>query len=103
MRQLTGVSRKISSTQRVDTDGNRHLRGNNDYVRVPAKHKSRTTGHADPETTEDFAQILMLVMWIPTIPFAVGVHKFRKERLRVEQYWLRVYLLVVQKAQELES
>ena len=51
-RQLTGVSRKISPMQRVDTDGNSHLRGDNEYVRVPAKHKCRTTGHADSETTE---------------------------------------------------
>ena len=38
--------------QRVDTDGNTHLRGDNDEVRVPAKNKGRTTGHAGPETTE---------------------------------------------------
>ena len=47
---------------------------------------------------KDFAQILPLVMWIPTKSFAVGAHKFRKERLRVEQLWLRVYLFMVQKA-----
>ena len=51
-RQLTSVSRKISPTQRVDTDGNTQLRGDTNFVRVPAKHKSRTTRHADPETTE---------------------------------------------------
>ena len=49
-RQLTGVSR--SPMQRVGTEGNSHLRGDNDYVRVPAKHKGRTTRRADPETTE---------------------------------------------------
>ena len=38
--------------QRVDKDENIHLRGDDDYVRVPAKHKGRTTGHADLETTE---------------------------------------------------
>ena len=38
--------------QRVDTDGNTHPRGFNDHVRVPAKHKGRTIGHADHETTE---------------------------------------------------
>ena len=38
--------------QRFDTDGNTHLRGDNDLVRVLAKHKGRTTRHADPETTE---------------------------------------------------
>ena len=52
MRQLTGVSRKISPMQRVDA--NTHLRGENDFVRVPAKHKGRTTRHAVPETTEGF-------------------------------------------------
>ena len=36
---------------------------------------------------KDFAQIFPLVMWIPTKSFAVGAHKFRKERLRVEQFW----------------
>ena len=82
-RQLTGVSRKISPVQRVDTDGNSHLRGDNDYVRVLAKHKGRTTAHADLRQLKDFAQILPLVMWIPTISFTVGAHKFRKERLRI--------------------
>ena len=38
-RQLTDVRRKISPMQRVDTYGNSHLRGDDDYVRVPAKHK----------------------------------------------------------------
>ena len=38
--------------QRVDTDENAHLRGDSDYVHVFAKHKGRTTGHADSETTE---------------------------------------------------
>ena len=57
-RQLTGVSRKISPVQRVDTDGNSHLRGDNDYVRVLAKHKGRTTAHADLRQLKDFAQIL---------------------------------------------
>ena len=52
MRQLTGVSRKIPPMQRVDTDGNSHLRGDNVHVRVPAKHKGRTIGHAVPETTD---------------------------------------------------
>ena len=51
-RQLTGVSRKISLMQWVDTDGNTHLRGDNDFVRVLAKHKGRTAGLADPETTK---------------------------------------------------
>ena len=49
------------------------------------------------QTLKDFAQILPLVMWIPTLSFEVGVHKFRKERLRVEQFWLHVFLLMVQK------
>ena len=52
---------------------------------------------------KDFAQILPLVMWIATISFAVGAHKFRKERLGVEQCWFRVYLFMVQMAQELEK
>ena len=52
MRQLTGVSRKISPMQRVDTDGNTHLRGDSDYVCVPANHKGRTTRHANSETPE---------------------------------------------------
>ena len=51
-RQLTGASREISPMQWVHTDEKTHLRGDNDYVRVLAKHKGRTTGHADPETTE---------------------------------------------------
>ena len=40
----------------------------------------------------DFAQILPLVMWIPTKLFAVGVHKFRKKRQRVEQLALRLFI-----------
>ena len=39
-RQFTGVSRKISPMQRIDTDVNSNVRGDNDHVRVPAKHKS---------------------------------------------------------------
>ena len=54
-RQLTGVSRKISPVRRVDTGGNSHLRGDHDHVRVHAKHKGRTTGCADHETTEGFS------------------------------------------------
>ena len=50
-----------------------------------------------PRQRKDFAQILPLVMWIPTISFAVGAHKFRKERLRVEQFGLRVFLFTIQK------
>ena len=30
------------------------MRGDKDYVRVTGKHKGRTTGHTDPETTEGF-------------------------------------------------
>ena len=54
-RPLTGASREISPMQWVDTDGNSHLRGDHDHVRVPAKHKCRTTGHADHETSEGFS------------------------------------------------
>ena len=56
-----------------------------------------------PRQRKDFAQIFPLVKRIPTKSFAVGVHKFRRERLRVEQFWLRVYLFMVHKAKELES
>ena len=59
-RQLTGVSRKISPMQRVDTEGNTHLRRENDYVRVPAKHKGRTTRHALSETTEGLRADLLI-------------------------------------------
>ena len=34
-RQFAGASREISAMQRVDTDDNRHLRGDNHFVRVP--------------------------------------------------------------------
>ena len=51
-RQLSGASREISLTQWIDTAENTHLRGGNDYVHVFAKHKGRTTSHADLETTE---------------------------------------------------
>ena len=60
--------------QRVDTDENAHLRGDNDHVRVPAKHNCRTTRHADHEMRQrkDLAQILTQIMWIPTILSTVG-------------------------------
>ena len=53
-RHLTGASREISPMQRVDIDGNSHLQGDDVHVRVPTKHKGRTTRHADHETTEGF-------------------------------------------------
>ena len=111
-RQLTGARREISPMQWVDTDENTHLRGESDYVRVLAKHKGRTTGHADLETTEGLLR--RSSCWkcgLSTTSFAVGVHKlmytsihaiprtdipkhkklaesccimFRKERLQVE-------------------
>ena len=72
-RQLTDASRETYPMQRVDTDQNAHLRGGNDYFCVAAKHKG-----LDMETSrqrKDFGQILLLVMWIATIYFAVGMHK----------------------------
>ena len=50
-RQLTGVSRQIFPMQRVDTDKNAHLRGDDDYVRVAARHECRSVGYGNFETT----------------------------------------------------
>ena len=49
--QVQGA-RSLLCNGQVDTEENAHLRGDNDYVHVLAKHKGRTTGHADTETTE---------------------------------------------------
>ena len=50
--ELTDASREIYPMQRVDTDKNAHLRGDNDYVCAPAEHKGRLIGCGDFETTE---------------------------------------------------
>ena len=83
--------------QWVDTDENTHLRGDNVYVHGLAKHKaqflkspvahtiSRTDTSKDKKLAESHCTI------------------FRKERLRLEQSWLRFFLFKVQVAQELES
>ena len=51
-RQLTDASREAYPMQRVDTDKNAHLRRDNDYDCVLAKHKGRLVGYGDIETTE---------------------------------------------------
>ena len=51
-RQPTDASREIYPMRRVDTDKNAHLRGDNDFACVPAKHKGRLAGYGDVETTE---------------------------------------------------
>ena len=90
----------------------------NDYVaHLPSTRVERAAMQTSRQR-KDFAQILLLVMWILTLSVAVGVHKhtspfthaisrtdiskhkklmesrcaiFRKERMRVERFWLRVY------------
>ena len=51
-RQPTDASREIYPMRRVDTDKSAHLRGDNDFACVPAKHKGRLAGYGDVETTE---------------------------------------------------
>ena len=61
--------------QRADTDKNAHLRGDDDYVCVLARHESRLVGYGNSEITEGLHADPPLVMWTPTISFAVGIHK----------------------------
>ena len=60
VRQLTEAGCEICPMKWVDTDKNVHLRRDSDYASGLAKFQR---------------QILQLVMWIPTISFAVGVHR----------------------------
>ena len=75
-RQLTDAGRGTYPMQRVDTSKNTHLRGDNVYVCVLARHKGRLVGNMETSRQrENFAQILLLVMWIFTVPYAVGIHE----------------------------
>ena len=75
-RQLTDAGRGTYSMQRVDTGKNAHLRGDNVNVCVLARTRVDWLDMETSRQRENFAQILLLVMWIFTIPFAVGMHEF---------------------------
>ena len=74
-RQLTDAGGEIYPMKWVDTGKNAHLQGDNDHVCVHSEHKGRVIGHGDFETTEGLRADPPAVMWIPTILFAVCVHK----------------------------
>ena len=112
-RQLTGASLETYLS---------HAKGRHTFAYVQS---TRVEQLATPTSRQrkNVAQILSLLKRIPAKPFAVGAHKltypfvyatprteipkdkksiecccivFRKERLQMEQFWLRVYPLTVQ-------